>query len=54
MAKINEDAIIIKVSELVRDDQNAGIILDNDTIAQLEAVVQELVGPGKIVEIVRG
>ena len=54
MAKINEDAVIIKVSELVRDDQNAGIILDDDTIAQLEAVVQELVGPGKVVEVVRG
>lgn len=54
MAKINEDAIVIKISELLRDDQPAAVILDGDVLEQLQAVIQELVGANRLVEIIRG
>jgi|TARA_B110000503_G_scaffold134014_1_gene212393 hypothetical protein len=53
MAKLNESMIVIKVSELLKDDQEAHPILEADTINSIEAVVQELVGLGKLVEIIR-
>lgn len=53
MAKLNESVIVIKVSELLKDDQEAANILDTDTINSIEAVVQELVGLGKLVEIIK-
>ena len=54
MPKINEDAIVIKISELLRDDQPSAMILDSDVMEQLQAVIQELVGPNRLVEIIRG
>lgn len=53
MAKINEDAIIIKVSELLRDDQPEAVIFDGDVVEQLQAIIQELVGSNKLVEIIK-
>jgi hypothetical protein len=53
MAKLNEDAVIIKVSELLRDDQPSAVILDTELIGQLEEVIQQLVGDKCMVEIVR-
>jgi hypothetical protein len=53
MAKLNEDAVIIKVSELLRDDQPAAVILDSELLEQLEQVIQQLVGEKCMVEIVR-
>ena len=53
MAKLNESIIVVKVSELLKDDQEATNILDTDTINSIEAVVQELVGLGKLVEIIK-
>ena len=53
MAKLNESVIVVKVSELLKDDQEAANILDTDTINSIEAVVQELVGLGKLVEIIK-
>lgn len=53
MAKINEDAIIIKVSELLRDDQPEAVILDGDVVEQLQAVIQELVGANRLVEVIK-
>ena len=53
MAKLNESVIVVKVSELLKDDQEATNILDTDTINSIEAVVQELVGLGKLVEIIK-
>lgn len=53
MAKINEDAIVIKISELLRDDQPTAVILDGDVLEQLQAVIQELVGANRLVEIIR-
>jgi hypothetical protein len=51
MAKINEQTIVITVSQLVKDDATTTALLSEDTIAQLEAVVGELAGPGVLVEI---
>lgn len=51
MAKINESLIVVKVSELVRDGSEEREVLDAETIAQLEAVIQELAGPNALVEI---
>ena len=53
MAKLNEQILVIKVSELLKDNQDANQILDADTINSIEQVVQELVGPGKLVEIIK-
>lgn len=51
MAKINESIIVVKVSELVRDSEESHEVLDAETLAQLEAVIQELAGPNALVEI---
>jgi hypothetical protein len=51
MAKINEQTLIITVSQLVRDDAPVQDLLSADVVAQLEAVVAELAGAGTLVEI---
>jgi hypothetical protein len=51
MAKINEQTLVITVSQLVKDDTPAQVLLDTDVVAQLEAVVAELAGAGTLVEI---
>jgi hypothetical protein len=53
MAKLNESMIVVKVSELLRDDQETKTILDDETINSIEQVIQELAGPGKLVEIIK-
>jgi|TARA_R110000787_G_scaffold201298_1_gene312140 hypothetical protein len=52
MAKLNESMIVVKVSELLKDDSEAAQILDAETINSIEQVIQELVGAGKLVEII--
>ena len=51
MAKINEQTLIITVSQLVKDDTPNHELLSSDVVAQLEAVVAELAGAGTLVEI---
>lgn len=51
MAKIVEEVIIIKVSKLVKDSADGSSIVSDETIAGLEAVAQELVGDGAVVEV---
>jgi hypothetical protein len=53
MAKIQEQMIVIKLSRLVKDsdDTSAGIAND-EVVSSLEAVAQELVGDGVIVETI--
>ncbi len=51
MAKINEQTLIITVSQLVRDDAPVQDLLNSEVVAQLEAVVAELAGAGTLVEI---
>lgn len=51
MAKINEQTLVITVSQLVKDSANLQPLLSADVVAQLEAVVAELAGAGVLVEI---
>ena len=51
MAKLHEEILVIKVSKLVKDDEQAENFLTADTVTSLEAVVQELAGAGSLVEI---
>lgn len=51
MAKINQQTLVITVSELIRDDQDASPLLSDEVIAQLEAVISELAGAGVLVEV---
>lgn len=51
MAKINESIIVVKVSELVKDNAESAPPLDATTIAQLEEVIRELAGGSALVEI---
>jgi hypothetical protein len=53
MAKMNEDMVIIKVSELLKDIDKGGKILNHEIVSTIEAAVQELVGAGKLVEIIQ-
>lgn len=51
MAKIHEEVIVIKLSKLVKDDEEASSVVNNETLAALEQVTQELVGNSAVVEI---
>lgn len=51
MAKINESVLVIKVSELVRDNDESLPVLSQEAVNQLEAVVKELAGQKALVEI---
>ena len=53
MAKINEDVVTIRVSELLKDSDSESIIMDDEFVGNIEAVVQELVGAGKLIEIIK-
>jgi hypothetical protein len=51
MAKINEQTLVITVSQLVKDTAQAGPLLSAEALAQLEAVIAELAVPGALVEV---
>jgi len=51
MAKLQEEVLVIKVSKMIRDNDVEAEILTSDTVASLEAVVQELAGANTLVEI---
>ena len=53
ITKLNEDMVVIKVSELLKDSDAGRKILDHDIVSTIEAAVQELVGAGKLVEIIQ-
>lgn len=53
MAKLNEEIVVIKISELLKDTDDNRTILDDDMLASLEAVIQEIAGAGKLVEIIK-
>ena len=54
VAKLQENTIAIKLSKLLKDTDQEAPILTDDTVAQLEMVLQELVGAGVLVEIYKG
>jgi hypothetical protein len=51
MAKLNQETIEIKISEMLRDSDSVELILDADTLEQLIAVIEQLVGDKKLVEV---
>ena len=54
MAKIYVEIIVIKLSKLTRDDASeSDAIAGADVTSSLEAVAQELVGSGVIVEVIK-
>jgi hypothetical protein len=52
MAQLNEDVVVIKVSQLLRDDENKQPILNEELVKQLQEVLEQLV-PNSMVEIAR-
>jgi len=53
MAKLNEEMVVIKISKLLRDEDTVVPMLDEEMTASLEAVIQELAGPDKLVEVIK-
>lgn len=54
MAKIVEDIVIIKFSRIVKDsDSSNNAVINNESLAALEQVAQELVGESVIVEVAK-
>jgi len=56
MAKIHEEVIVIKLSKLIREkDEAASVaaIANNDVCDALQSVTEELLGSGVIVEVER-
>lgn len=54
MAQKVESVIVVKVSKLVKDDEAVAEIMDDNMVAQLEAVIEELVGDDKaMVEVIK-
>lgn len=51
MAKIQEEAIVITVSRLIKNDEQARDIVDTDTLTALASVAEELLGQGVVVEV---
>jgi hypothetical protein len=51
MAKIVSQTFVVTVSKIARDTESAGQLVTDDFAANLEAVVQELVGQGAVVEV---
>ena len=52
MAKIHEEIGEIKLSKLVKDSSAPGKIANEEIVASLIAVVEELVGADVVVEVV--
>lgn len=50
MAKIYEEVVVIKLSKLVKDNDNISEIANADLVAALQSVAEELAGAGVIVE----
>ena len=54
MAKLQESTVAIKLSKLLKDTDQEAPILTDETVEQLEVILQELVGAGVLVEIYKG
>lgn len=51
MAKLHEEIIVVKVSKLLKDTEQAAPIMSPETVTSLEAIIQELAGQAVLVEI---
>ena len=52
MAKIHEELVVIKLSKLVKDNEESAAIANDDVVAALASVAEELAGQGVVVEVV--
>jgi len=52
MAKIHEEIVVIKMSKLIKDSDNAEPIANEEVVAALASVAEELAGQGVVVEVV--
>jgi len=54
MAHMVESAVVVKVSKLAKDDEVVAEIMSDEIVAQLEAVIQELVGDDHaLIEVIK-
>lgn len=53
MAKIHEEILVIKIAQLVKNDQDPAARATDEVVTALAQVAEELVGAGVIVEIER-
>lgn len=54
MAKIHEELVIVKLSRLTKDSEADVVpVAGHDVVTSLEVLVQELVGNGVVVEIIK-
>lgn len=51
VAKIHEEVVIVKVSKLVKNNDDQESLVNDDMLAALEQVAQELLGDSVIVEV---
>ena len=51
MAHMNSDVIVVKISELLRDDQPDRDLVNEDTKTAMQEVIRELVGGNVLIEI---
>jgi hypothetical protein len=54
MAKIVEELVVVKVSQLVKDGSEGDSKVNDELVTALEQVVSELVGEGAVVEVIKG
>lgn len=53
MAKIYEELIVIKLSKLHKESQSVDTLAGEEIVANLEAIVQQLVGDDVVVEVIK-
>jgi hypothetical protein len=53
MAKLHEEVIVLKISKLLKDNDNAPQLADNEVLTALEQVATELLGGGVMIEFER-
>jgi|TARA_B100000073_G_scaffold337916_1_gene334452 hypothetical protein len=51
MAKINEDVVVIKISELLKDSDESRKLVGPEVVTSLQEVIKELVGGNVLIEI---
>jgi len=52
MAKIVEDHVVISISRIAKEGEKLDSVVTEEMASTLEAVAQELVGDGAVVEVV--
>ena len=53
MAKIHEEVVVIKLSKLIKESDAGSAIANEDLVAALATVAEELAGAGVVVEVER-